>query len=113
VAIVVQVTVPAPQPVAVQVTEGGAVTVAAVLSPQSVNVAAVQEPQAVNVAAVQSPQVVQVEAVSRIVPGADGDPGDDGPPGANAEIVVLTLAAYLALAPEVQMDGRWYVIPKT
>ena len=107
-AIVVQITVPAAQPVAVQVTDGGAaVTVAAVQSPQAVNVAAVQSPQAVNVQAAQSPQTVQVEAVTRLAPGTPGDPG------ANAEIVVLTLAAYLALAPEVQMDGRWYVIPKT
>ena len=111
-AIVVQITLSAPEPVTVQVAAGGdSVTVAAVLSPQAVNVAAVQSPQAVNVAATQSPQIVQVEAVSRIVPGADGDPGADGPPGANAEIVVLTLAAYLALAPEVQMNGTWYVIP--
>lgn len=54
-----------------------------------------------------SPQVVHVEAVSRIVP------GDDGPPGANAEVVVLTLADYLALSPAAQMDGRWYVVPKS
>lgn len=36
-----------------------------------------------------------------------------GDTGANAEIVVLTLVEYLALSPEVQMDGRWYVTPKT
>jgi hypothetical protein len=114
VAIVVQITLSAPEPVTVQVADGGAaVTVAAVLSPQAVTVAAVLSPQAVNVAATQAPQTVQVEAVSRIVPGDPGAPGADGPPGANAEIVVLTLAAYLALAPGVQMDGRWYVIPKT
>lgn len=29
------------------------------------------------------------------------------------DIVVLTLAEYQALAPEVQMDGRFYVIPTT
>ncbi len=108
-AITVQVIQPAAQPVTVQVIDGGdAVNVAAVLSPQTVNVAATTNPQSVNVAAVQSTQTVQVEAVSRVVPGADGDPG---PAGANAEIVVLTLAAYLALAPEVQMNGTWYVIP--
>jgi hypothetical protein len=111
VAIVVQITLAAPTPVAVQVTDGGAaVTVAAVQSPQAVNVAAVQSPQAVNVQAAQSPQTVQVEAVTRLVPGTPGDPG---PAGANAEIVVLTLAAYLALAPEVQTNGTWYLIPKT
>jgi hypothetical protein len=111
VAIVVQVTLSAPTPVTVQATDGGAaVTVAAVLSPQAVNVAAVQSPQAVNVAAVQSPLTVQVEAVSRVVPGEKGDEGD---PGANAQIQVLAnLAAYLALTPEQQMNGAWYVIPK-
>ena len=63
-------------------------------------------PQAVNVQAAQSPQTVQVEAVTRLAPGTPGDPG------ANAEIVVLTLAAYMALTPEQQMNGIWYVIPK-
>lgn len=45
--------------------------------------------------------------------GEPGDPGEAGPAGENAEIVLLTLAEYLALDPEVQTDGRWYVIPKT
>lgn len=45
--------------------------------------------------------------------GAAGNDGADGAAGSNAELVVTTLAAYLALAPEVQMDGRWYIIPKT
>lgn len=44
--------------------------------------------------------------------GADGADGADGAPGANAEHVILTLAEYLALPPETQLDGRWYVIPK-
>ena len=44
--------------------------------------------------------------------GEDGDPGDDGPPGTPAQIVVLSLAAYLALSPAEQMNGTWYVIPK-
>lgn len=39
--------------------------------------------------------------------------GEPGPAGDNAEIVVLTLAAYLALSPATQMDGRWYVVPTT
>jgi hypothetical protein len=39
--------------------------------------------------------------------------GEPGPAGDAPEIVVLTLAAYLALSPEVQMDGRWYLIPKS
>lgn len=108
-AIVVQVTVPPAQPVTAQVIEGGdAVTVQATQTPQVVNVAATANPQAVAVQTAQSPQAVNVEAVSRIVPGADGPPGTAG---ANAEIVVLTLAAYLALPAETQMDGRWYVIP--
>lgn len=33
-------------------------------------------------------------------------------PGAGQETVMTTLADYLALAPAVQMDGRWYVVPK-
>jgi len=49
--------------------------------------------------------------------GLTGDPGpagDTGPAGANAEIVLCAnLAAYLALSPETQADGRWYVVPKT
>lgn len=45
--------------------------------------------------------------------GAQGPSGADGAAGANAEHVILTLAAYLALPPETQLDGRWYVIPKT
>lgn len=44
--------------------------------------------------------------------GPAGPSGPSGPAGANAEIVVLSLAAYLALTPAEQMDGRWYVIPK-
>lgn len=45
--------------------------------------------------------------------GATGATGATGPKGDAAEIVVMAnLAAYLALAPEVQMDGRWYIIPK-
>jgi hypothetical protein len=43
----------------------------------------------------------------------EGQDGDDGEPGENAQHVILTLAAYLALPPETQMDGRWYIIPKT
>lgn len=35
-----------------------------------------------------------------------------GPPGTNAKIQILTLAAYLALSPEEQTNGTWYVIPK-
>lgn len=33
--------------------------------------------------------------------------------GGGAEVVTLTQAAYLALSAETQMDGRWYVVPKT
>jgi hypothetical protein len=32
--------------------------------------------------------------------------------GSGPEFVILSLPDYLALDPEVQMDGRWYVIPK-
>lgn len=89
-AFIVQVTLSVPEPVVVQVTDGGA---------------------AVTVAAVQSPHVVQVEAVSRVVPGGEG------PPGANAEIVILSpgldgLTEYLALSPEEQISGKWFVVPK-
>lgn len=44
--------------------------------------------------------------------GSDGADGADGQPGENANIVVLTLAAYLALDAPTQMNGTWYVIPK-
>jgi hypothetical protein len=45
--------------------------------------------------------------------GTNGTNGQDGAPGQNAQVVVLTLAEYLALTPEQQMDGTWYVVPKT
>lgn len=45
--------------------------------------------------------------------GANGAAGAAGPAGANAQVQVLTLAAYLALTPEQQMNGTWYLIPKT
>lgn len=45
-------------------------------------------------------------------PGADGAAGPAGAAGANAQTVVLTLAAYLALDAPTQMNGTWYVIPK-
>lgn len=35
-----------------------------------------------------------------------------GDAGVNAQITVLTLAAYLALDAPTQMNGTWYVIPK-
>jgi len=48
--------------------------------------------------------------------GADGAQGADGTPGADgeaAEIIVMeSLAAYLALSPEAQMNGSIYLIPK-
>ena len=39
--------------------------------------------------------------------------GYPGPKGDSPEIVTMTLAEYLALTPEEQMDGTWYLIPKT
>lgn len=45
--------------------------------------------------------------------GANGAAGAAGAAGANAQVQVLTLAAYLALTPEQQMNGTWYLIPKT
>jgi hypothetical protein len=78
-----------------------------VTSPQEVTVAAV--------AAAAQPVAVAVETLAQPVEVvvSQGAPGAPGPPGANPEVVILTLAEYLALAPEVQMDGRWYLIPKT
>ncbi len=46
-------------------------------------------------------------------PGQNGTNGTNGVDGQNAEFVVLTLSEYLALSPETQMDGRWYVVPRT
>lgn len=68
------------------------------------------QPVSLAVESVPRPVIVQV---SQGAPGAPGLDGPPGPSGANAEHVILTLAAYLALSPAVQMDGRWYLIPKT
>lgn len=49
-----------------------------------------------------------------VITAPKGDPGDPGPAGENAEIVICAnLAEYLALPVETQEDGRWYVVPKT
>jgi hypothetical protein len=85
------------------------ITVQIVVASYPLTVAAQTSPQAVAVAVENSPQPVQV-IVSQ---GAPGEPGAPGPAGANAEHVILTLAEYLALPPEAQMDGTWYLIPKT
>lgn len=100
---VIQITVPAPQPVAVQATGAApGVTVAAAQSPQTVAVAAAQTPQTVAVAVISSPAVVEV-AVTEAQPGATGT---------SVTPVVLTLAAYLALTAPQQLDvAKWYVIP--
>jgi hypothetical protein len=45
--------------------------------------------------------------------GTNGAAGAAGAAGANAQVQVLTLAAYLALTPEQQTNGTWYLIPKT
>lgn len=45
--------------------------------------------------------------------GTNGTNGQDGAPGQNAQVVILTLAEYLALTPEEQTNGTWYVVPKT
>lgn len=95
--VTVAMTAPAAAPVAVAITETAA-PVAVAITETAAPVAVAVTPPAT------SPITV---AVAQAPAGADGDPG------ANAEIVMLAnLAAYLALAPEVQMDGRWYVIPK-
>ena len=44
--------------------------------------------------------------------GPQGPTGATGPQGSAADVVICAdLAAYLALAPEVQMDGRFYIVP--
>jgi len=40
------------------------------------------------------------------------EPAPAGPKGEPAAFVFLTLVEYLALPPETQLDGRWYVILK-
>lgn len=103
----VNITLPAPIPVTVDVTENPqAVSVASAETPQTVSVAVAETLQAVSVDVTPAPSSpVTVEVAVAV--------GSAGPPGANAQYVLLAnLAAYLALAPEVQMDGRWYLIPK-
>ncbi len=79
------------------------VAISPVLAPITVIVSQ-PAPVAVAVPPVEDAVTVVVQA---------SPPGPEGPPGAAVEVVVMdNLAAYLALAPEVQMDGRWYVIPK-
>lgn len=83
-------------------------------TPQSVSVTAAETPQTVSVAASETPQAVAVDveqAAAQPVQVAVAE-APAGPPGANAQIQVLTLAAYMALTPEQQMNGTWYVIPK-
>lgn len=63
--------------------------------------------------AVLSPHVSQTTILpdgSRIVTVATGPPGTNGSP---PPVVLLSLAEYTALTPEEQMDGSWYVVPKT
>lgn len=69
-----------------------------------------------------APEVETNDPVSVSVMFVNGSPaqvivlpatGPQGPDGANAEHVVLTLSEYLALSPASQMDGRWYLVPKT
>ncbi len=84
--------------------------------PDTVNITVNASPVTVAITETAAPVAVAVTppAASPVtVAITEASPGVDGPPGANAEIVLCAnLAAYLALAPEVQMDGRWYVIPK-
>jgi|JFJP01.1.fsa_nt_gi hypothetical protein len=56
-------------------------------------------------ATVPAPQAVAVEV-------SLGPKGDRGLTGPMPQIVVLSLAEYLALPAETQMDGRWYLVPK-
>jgi hypothetical protein len=82
------------------------ITVQITLTATAVAVAAVITAQAVAVAVESTSQPVSVQV-------SQGAPGEPGPAGANAESVILSLAEYLALPPEAQMDGTWYLIPKT
>jgi hypothetical protein len=83
--------------------------------PDTVTINVVFSPVAVSVTVAQARDAYQLAV-------AEGFAGNrtawleslQGPAGANAEYVVCAdLAAYLALSPAVQMDGRWYLIPKT
>lgn len=83
------------------------ITVNVSLVPSPVTVAVTAAPAApVTVALSTSPAPVTVEVTEAAA-------GEAGPPGANAPTQVLTLAAYLALTPEAQLNGTWYVIPRT
>jgi hypothetical protein len=82
------------------------ITVNVSLVPSPVTVAVVTAPAPVTVALSTAPAPVTVEVTEAAV-------GEAGPPGANAPTQVLTLAAYLALTPEAQLNGTWYVIPRT
>ena len=60
------------------------------------------------------PQVTVQPLVSQPVVNPDGSrivELQTGPPGQNATITILTLAEYLALSPEQQTNGTWYVVP--
>jgi hypothetical protein len=97
--------------------ESSPVIVQMVVSSEPVNVAVSTAPGTLAITvALPAAQPVSVAAEmitqSVIVEVGQGSPGAPGPPGANAEIVVLSLAAYLALSPAAQMNGTWYVIPK-
>lgn len=96
----------------------GNIIVDAVTSPVSVNVPVTVTSPVISITA-STPQSVAmaVESVSQSVvveigQGSPGPIGPAGPAGANAQVQILTLAAYLALTPEAQMNGTWYVIPK-
>lgn len=78
--------------------------------PITVIVSAPPAPIVVTVPVAPAPIVVTVTSGPQGEPGLPGTPGQ---PGTNAATVVLTLAEYLALPLETQMDGRWYIIPKT
>lgn len=100
----VNITVSA-SPVTVAVTESAA--------PVAVAITESAAPVAVAVTEAAAPVAVAVTPPAESPVTVNVTEGPPGPAGANAEIVVLTLAAYLALSPAQQMDGTWYVIPKT
>lgn len=117
-----------PTPVTVSLTSPAAtpvvVAVSTAATPVSVSVSMAAAPAIVIAVALETAAVTVAHQEARDayqLAVADGFVGTraewlaslQGEDGQTAEIVVLTLAAYLALSAETQMDGRWYVIPTT
>jgi hypothetical protein len=78
--------------------------------PILINITEETTPVSVEVGVSPPPASPITVAVAQAPAGADGAPG---PPGPGVTVQILSLAAYLALSPAEQMDGTWYVIPKS